>query len=92
MVNRYKVYEGAVTPTTPITYDVYSDLGKQIKSGYIVCDTGVLKVNLDNDGELITIKKGEILDLTGAEIAIVQLSTTETSTDYRVFVSIWDIN
>ncbi len=91
-IDNPKKYEGTVTTAgVPEVLDVNTDLGKNAGDGYIVCDgNGDLLVSISKDSvtfeEDITVKKDEILDLSGMNIDCLLIDATEDGTAYRVVV------
>ena len=96
MAERYVEYKTSVTAGAPNTHTVFADLNNRpCKSGSLVHDTaapaGDLLVRIDGDSDLITIKPGEILRLTGAEVGTVVVDASAGTLDYRLLATVWDI-
>ena len=81
-------YEGNLTSAnSPITLNVSSDLGRNSRSGYIVCDSGSFQVQFSDGtfGGIHTIKKGEVIELDKLDISEIKLIWVSDS-DYRILV------
>ena len=89
---RTKSYEDAsfVTGDSPRTLDVNTDLGRNSKDGYIICDgEGDFTVEISNNGTdfggIHTMKKGDVLDLEGVDVDKIRVTWIADSA-YRILV------
>ncbi|KKM89208.1 hypothetical protein LCGC14_1250960 [marine sediment metagenome] len=79
-----------VTGESPITLDVNTDLGRNSRDGYIICDGGgnlliEFSDNGTNYGSQHTLKSGEVISLTGLDIDKIKI-TWVTDSAYRILV------
>jgi len=85
-------YEDAdfVTGDSPVTLDVNSDLSRNARDGYIICDgAGNILIEISdngtNYGSQHTMKSGEVMSLTGLDIDSIKV-TWVTDSAYRILV------
>jgi len=90
---QYKAYEDSsfVAGDSPVVHDFNTDLGKNGREGYIVCDgTGNILVEIANKsfayGDQFTMKENDILNFQGLEISKVRLTHSGTDSAYRIWV------
>ena len=90
---RFKAYEDTsfLAGDSPITLDVNTDLGRNGKDGFIICDgAGNFTVAISNDGSTFgsahTMKSGEVFSLTNIDIDSIKLTRVADSA-YRVVVN-----
>jgi len=79
-----------VTGDSPATHDINTDLGRNGRDGYVICDgAGDITIEVSDDGTSYggthTMKRGERLSLKGLDIDRIRITWVSDSS-YRILV------
>ena len=73
---------------SPVVLDINTDLSRNARDGYVICDSGSFSVEISDNGTdyggIHTVKIGEILRLKGVDMDSVRITWIENAS-YRCF-------